>query len=447
LSELNEGPELQRLLVEAVREHNVLPLTGRCNLSCLFCSHRFNPPGTEAFSFGPLAIELLDELAAYLDPQQKIIIGESATRLREGEPLTHPRCIDLLKKLRARYPQTLIQITTNGSLLEPQIINELSLLQPLELIISVNSISAKSRSLLMGDLKPAKIRVILERLAARPVNFHGSIVAMPHLIGFEDLRQTILFLDQCGAKSIRLLFPGFTRLTDPDLIPGEDLLSKCYNLTAELQRQISTPLLPEPPLIKDLHPVVAGVFKNSPAGLKGLKAGDQILEIDGKKPFSRVEAFRELVENGDPALTIGREGKVFRASLPKETQTRPGLAFDYDLDPDQVDRVKASVNPDGRSLMLVSTPALVRWQLALHLRAIENLELIPVPSFWFGGTINCAGLLTVNDYREVLNGVADIEDYRCILLPGLSFDKRGLDLCGNHYLSLAAGGLPLVLVE
>jgi MoaA/NifB/PqqE/SkfB family radical SAM enzyme len=105
LSELNEGPELQRLLVEAVREHNVLPLTGRCNLSCLFCSHRFNPPGTEAFSFGPLAIELLGELAAYLDPQQKIIIGESATRLREGEPLTHLRFMDLLKELRTRYPR------------------------------------------------------------------------------------------------------------------------------------------------------------------------------------------------------------------------------------------------------------------------------------------------------------------------------------------------------
>lgn len=215
MPELKEGSVLQRLLVEAVRDHNVLPLTGRCNLSCCFCSHRYNPPGTKAYSFGPLSVELLRELSAYLDPEKKIIIGESATRLREGEPLTHPRFMDLLKNLRARYPQTLIQATTNGSLLEPQIIEALSALQPLELVISVNSITQKGRSLLMGDPEPGKgkIRPQIELLTAKQIGFQGSIVAMPHLVGFEDLRQTALFLDQSGAKSIRLLMPGFTRLT------------------------------------------------------------------------------------------------------------------------------------------------------------------------------------------------------------------------------------------
>jgi NifB/MoaA-like Fe-S oxidoreductase len=447
LSELNEGPELQRLLVEAVREHNVLPLTGRCNLSCCFCSHRFNPPGTRAYSFGPLSAERLSELAAFLDPERKIIIGESATLLREGEPLTHPRLMDLLKELRTRYPETMIQITTNGSLLDHQIIDKFPALQPLELIISVNSMSAKGRRVLMGDLKPAKIRPLLELLAARQLDFHGSIVAMPHLIGFEDLRQTILFLDQCGAKSIRLLIPGFTKVTDPNLIPGENVISKCYQLIAELQRKISTPLLPEPPLINDLHPVVAGVFKGSPAGLKGVKAGDQILDIDGTQPFSRVEAFRKLVVNSDPYLSVGREGKVFRASLPKAAQTSPGLAFDYDLDPDQVDRVMTNVNPNGKTLVLVSVPALIRWQLALSVRSIENINLLAVPSVWFGGTINCAGLLTVSDYREVLTGLASINDYKWILVPGISFDRGGLDLTGQHYLTLTDGGLTVKLID
>lgn len=447
MPEINEGSELQRLLVEAVREHNVLPLTGRCNLSCCFCSHRFNPPGTRAYSFGPLSAEKLSELAAFLDPERKIIIGESATLLREGEPLTHPRFMDLLKELRTRYPETMIQITTNGSLLDPQIIGEFPALQPLELIISINSISTKGRRMLMGDPKPSKIRPLFELLAARQLDFHGSIVAMPHLIGFEDLRQTVLFLDQLNAKSIRLLIPGFTRLTDPNLISGEDVISKCYQLAAELQRKISTPLLPEPPLINDLHPVVAGVFRGSPAGLRGVKAGDQILDIDGTQPFSRVEAFSKLVERSDPNLSVEREGKVFRVSLPKAAHTSPGLVFDYDLDPDQVDRVLANVNPNGKTLVLVSIPALIRWQLALRVRSIKNIDLLAVPSVWFGGTINCAGLLTVSDYRETLSGLAAIEDYEWILVPGISFDRGGFDLTGQHYLTLTDDGLTVKLID
>lgn len=448
MTELKEGSELlQRLLVEAVRDHNVLPLTGRCNLSCCFCSHRFNPPGTNAYSFGPLSLILLGELSAYLDSQQKIIIGESATRLREGEPLTHPRFMDLLKALRALFPETMIQVTTNGSLLTPQIIEEFSMLQPLELIISLNSISSKGRRILMGDPNPGQIRQLIELLAVRKINFQGSVVAMPHLVGFEDLKQTQIFLDQSGAKSVRLLLPGFTRLTDPELIPGEDQISRLYHLVYELQHQLSAPLLLEPPLINDLNPVLAGVFKDSPADKAGLRNGDLIFKINGTQPFSRVEAFRLLTESSDPALIIWRAGQYSDFKMTKAAQTSPGIAVSYDLDPDQVDRVKTSINPAGKNLMLLSAPALVRWQVSLRVGAINKLDLLTVPSTWFGGTINCAGLLTVNDYRAALAGVANIQGYNCILVPGISFDRGGFDLTGQHYLALADGGLPLKLIQ
>ena len=100
---------LQQLLVEAVRRHNVLPLTGRCNLSCCFCSHGQNPPGTQAYTFLPLEAERLLDLMPFLDPEQKIIIGESATRLREGEPLTHPDFFAILEQLRRLDEPTAIE--------------------------------------------------------------------------------------------------------------------------------------------------------------------------------------------------------------------------------------------------------------------------------------------------------------------------------------------------
>ena len=75
----------EQLLYHSVGRHNILPLTSRCGVSCLFCSHRYNPPGVRAVFFGDLEMEIIRELLDLLNPKEKIVIGESATRL-EGEP-------------------------------------------------------------------------------------------------------------------------------------------------------------------------------------------------------------------------------------------------------------------------------------------------------------------------------------------------------------------------
>jgi hypothetical protein len=342
----------------------------------------------------------------------------------------------------------MIQITTNGSLLDPQIINELSLLQSLELIISVNSISAKGRRMLMGDPEPGKIRLLFELLTARQFSFHGSIVAMPHLIGFEDLRQTILFLDQCGAKSIRLLIPGFTRLTDQNLIPDEEVISKCYQLIAELQRKISTPLLPEPPLIEDLLPVMAGVGRGSVAEIAGLRSGDLILTVNGQEPFSRVEAYDLLTKSVNPFVRVKRDQQILTKNMLKAASENCGIALSYDLDPRQVEQVRINMDRQGKTLMLLSLPALKGWQIASCRRlALRHLSLQPVRPGWFGGTINCAGLLTIGDFQETLDGVDDLQAYRKILLPAVAFDRSGRDLRGFHYLTLNTRGIPSQLID
>ena len=76
----------EQLLYHSVGRHNILPLTSRCGVSCLFCSHRYNPPGVRAVFFGDLEMEIIRELLDLLNPKEKIVIGESATRLCEGEP-------------------------------------------------------------------------------------------------------------------------------------------------------------------------------------------------------------------------------------------------------------------------------------------------------------------------------------------------------------------------
>lgn len=440
------GSLLQRLIVEAIREHNVLPLTGSCNLSCIFCSHRFNPSGTKASSFNHLPLNSIQRLLQYLDPQKKIIIGESATRLREGEPLTHPHFFTIVEKLRQLYPQTIIQITTNGSLLTEEMIAKLAFLQPLEIIVSINSISVAGRKKLMADQDPLTALSSLELLERFKIKFHGSVVALPQIVGFDDLENTLIALDQAGSRTIRLLLPGFTRLAPAELIPSTGTTNIIYNTAEKLQQRLSAPLLIEPPVITDLKPVISGVISGSPADKAGLVVGDLIKAVNNKKPFSRVEAFRLLTEKDNPKLDLYRKGRSFSTLILKEKDVSPGITVAYDLDPDQVDRVQKRIDPEGKTLMLLSVPALQRWQIALQTSMIDNLDLLTVPSLWFGGTICCAGLLVVSDYRSALGSFSALASYSSILLPSASFDLSGYDLCGEHYLSLSAGGLPICLV-
>lgn len=424
----------------------MLPLTGRCNLSCCFCSHGQNPPGTAAYSFPPLQKEHLLELIPFLDPNQKIVIGESATRLREGEPLTHPHFGSILDYLRQRFPGALLQVTTNGSLLNDEQIRHLASLAPLELVLSLNSASKRGRRRLMGDLQAGATARAVQKLLQADIPFHGSVVAMPHLVGWDDLTDTLKYLNDAGAKTIRLLLPGYTRCTKPSLAPPPGTLERCWDLAGQLREEFVTALLVEPPQIDNFEPRLEGVIKGSPAARAGLKTGDLILAVDGTTPVSRVDAYTRARRGTNPRLNALRNGTVLQAELAKEKAEAPGFAVSYDLDPEQVERVRRYPAPGEETLMLLSTAALSRWRLARERFQLEGLRLLAVPSIFFGGNINCAGLLTVTDFASVLKQKQRALPGR-ILIPAAAFDSGGRDLQGRHYSLLNGLGALVTLVE
>ena len=446
MAHLVSGPILNNLLVVAVREHNVVPLTGSCNLSCIFCSHSHNPPGTEAFSFPPLPLELLRGLLPYLDPEKKIIIGESATRLREGEPLTHPQFLSFIGHLRRHYPNTPIQITTNGTLLDEEAVESLAVLKPLELVLSLNSISEKGRRLLMNDTRPEQAIRAVQLLQSYEIPFHGSLVALPHLSGWDDLQNTIECLDRAGAITVRFLLPGYTKLSDPSLVPPHGTDRKCYRLLDTLRRKLRTPLLAEPPLIEDLDAAIEGVLKGSPAQKAGLLPGDRIIYAAGSEVVSRVDAYQRIAEKENPRVELLRDGGNLKITVQKNSSEASGLAVAYDLDPDQLKQLRASLPPQGETLMLVSKPALKRWQIAAEKFALRGLVLHDVPSVYFGGSIESAGLLTVGDFQSALDRRSDLNRFNKVLLPAIAFNGSGMDLCGISYFDIDTGRIPVQLV-
>lgn len=447
MAHLEPGPTLQRLLVEAVRVHNVLPLTGRCNLSCVFCSHRYNPPDAEAYSFPPLAEECLRGLIPFLNSTKKIIIGESATRLREGEPLTHSQFLPLIRQLRRLHPVTTIQLTTNASLLDEKTVYHLGRLKPLEVIVSLNSASVKGRMLLMGDPYPLRAIEAIDLLQRHDLPFHGSLVALPDLVGWDDLHETLMVLDRAGAVTLRLLLPGYTYLSSPAAVPISGTNEACYLFAAKIKLSLQAPLLVEPPLIEDLVPQVEGVIKGSFAEKAGFKAGDLIDAVDGLKPRSRVEAFELANIMEQSSFSIVRQQKSIELIMQKGNRAASGLVMNYDLDPAQVERVRRLLSGKEKTLMLVSEPALKRWQAAAITNTLPGLTLKTVTSSYFGGSINCAGLLTISDFARALSEIEDLGCYSKILLPGIAFDSTGRDMRGIHYLILRPGSSKIHLIN
>ncbi len=444
---LKPGALLNKLLNTAVSGSNVLPLTGFCNMSCIFCSHQHNPPGIHAYSFQPLPAEQIMHLLECLDPGRKIIIGESATRLREGEPLTHPHIIPILESLRKRYPSTLIQVTTNGSLLTEALMDKLAALQPLELVISLNSATRAIRARLMSDRRFAQTLEAVTSLSALGIPFHGSVVGLPHLVGWNDIEKTARFLQNCGALSIRYLVAGFSRYFSPELLPPANWRQESQKRLQYLKETLRIPLFIDPPLIDNLEPIISGVIPGSPAAEAGFKAGDLIKTVDGKVPFSRVEAYNLVKVSENPRLDILRREAVTCLSIIKRAGQSPGLAFDFDLDPDQVERVRSALSPVGQTLMLVSAPAYERWKTAVTACRLDNLSVEPVTSRYFGGTIDAAGLLTVGDFALTLEKIPAWKSFTMILFPAIAFDQTGTDLAGHSFLSLKESGPRVKLIN
>ena len=437
--------QIEYLLFEALND-NILPLTGRCNLSCIFCSHRYNPPDALVYDLPPLNYALLSSLAENLDPSRKIVLGESATRLREGEPFTHGQVMELLQRIRELYPKTPLQITTNGTLLTKDKLKKLASLQPIELIFSLNSISATGRNKLCGDREAERAITAVKIASSLSIPFHGSVVAMPHILGYEDLRQTLIFLNRNNALTIRVFIPGFTRYTPDKLQIGKMEIEKIRLFIGKLRSEVSVPVLLEPPLLSDTEAVVEGILSDTPAAAAGLMCNDRITAVNDETPLCRVDAYNMLFEAQNPEVKLERDGISLQKTIKKERKSSSGVAVNYDINPAHIDLLKSYLSRDGNILLLTSEAAAPVWQSVAHLlmkkaiglKSSGRLKILSVPSEFWGGSIICAGLLTVADFRSRIEDGRKDFNPDIIMLPPASFDRRGKDITGVSYRELAA---------
>lgn len=256
--------EIQGLILSAAVEGNILAITSRCDAACIFCSHLNNPPEVRVASVGERSYGDILATMDHLSGDSPIYIGESASCVIEGEPMLHPRFDDILRELRRRFKHTPIAVTTNGHHLTRARVELLRDLMPITLCISINSSTVAGRKALMGDSEKQTGAVTggIMLLGELFVPYHASLVAMPNLVGYDDIEATIRFLSDNNATSVHIFMPGFSDRADPEMFPDPETIHP--ELRAFIDRiadGVACPLLLEPSLVSDLIPSVSGVLR------------------------------------------------------------------------------------------------------------------------------------------------------------------------------------------
>ncbi len=450
---MDRGFFLQKLY-RSVQLYNVLPLTSACSLNCVFCSHRFQIPGVEIFRPGHLETSLLKDLITYLSPQEKIVIGESATRIEEGEPFLHPDWREIMGCLREFHSETLIKITTSGCELSRDDVKFLSGLRPLNLCLSVNFISPQWRKKLLGASGAEKIRSVLEEADRQGITVEGSLIALPDITGWGEIYDTVSYLESRQSVGvIRIFRPGYTRRVREELQTRFKLDPTILNeKIASWRKNLSTPVFCEPQPMNDLQAKILGVIPGSPAARAGLKKGDEIISVDGNKPLTRVEAFEMVnkkfsaekpfsievkrLENYSENITaMDFDPELIKEKLQYPRELSPGLVMADDISPGVVRDIKGYLYSGDRPLFLTAPAAEGRInQLARlisnSLPAVEPKVKVIQPDF-MGGNISCAGLLVNRDISQQCREIKRLNPDK-IFLPGIIYDDRGRDLIGGR---------------
>lgn len=438
-----DTPSLEALLYQAMKQ-GILSITSECAMNCVFCSNKYNPPSCEVFTIGRRNLSEIKETLPWLQAAPgPIVIGESVTRISEGEPLRHPEFLEIVRSVRSAYPDRTIKVTTNGTLLTPSIVDALGELG-VELTVSLNTVSKRAE--VMGDKDPDRTLKAVSGLKGK-VKFDGSIVALPFVTGYQDIEETIRFLKDSGATTVRLLLPGFSSRHPLFKAMPKDTWDEVRRFAARVVRAAKIPVLADPPELDSLDARVEYVLPGSPAALAGMAAGDIIVKVSGREVFSRRDAFQSAYDRENPVVTVRREGLIdFR--LRKDRSSSPGFIVYDDLGRDEyMNWERASGISKGNDvLVLTSGLAKPLIKSALARRGLDA-RVLTVRSRFFGGNIQAGGLLTVRDFLHAFkNATRGGRLPYSVTLPARAFDPWGRDLEGRHFRTFSEeSGVPVVL--
>jgi hypothetical protein len=238
---------------------NQLPIASVCNGHCFFCSNDMNPFPIYREGFRP--VEDIKRGIALLDPGSpaEIRIGDSLPgRVSEGEALRHPQIFDVLKLIRQKIPNKVIQANTNGTVLAPEFIEKLKPFKPMKMSISYHSDNPEHwcRIFGLGQNDYQTARKSFFHLAKEQFLVEGVIVPLPNLVGWEDIEKTVNSLRPFISNLI-VYPPGYSDLASEE--QKKALRTDYAELSLFFQRlrknfRLSIQVMSDPLRPLDFHP-------------------------------------------------------------------------------------------------------------------------------------------------------------------------------------------------
>ncbi len=444
-------------------------LSSPCRVNCSFCYHLGNPPGVGG-------------------TRQNVTWDEIETRLRYfrtgrllprrnlsdvDEVFTHPRCFDVLDALFADGPRAVVA-NTNGCSLTEGVVERLAGYDWVLVNLSLTSSDPDMRRLHLRDSRPEVAVGSLEHLDRHKVPYSVSIVAWPS-IGLADLERTIRFCDNHLPAFIRVYFPGATRFFPRPPDNAEAYWLQALDLVRGLRRELAAPLTLDLQKYEEVllerwstEPRVLGTVRNSPARALGLRWGDVVTRVAGRRVFFRDQLKAVLdgsYRSGSQGVPLewSRDGRRMEGRLgPVSEGVYPygafyplgGLVISDGISTAHLAHVGRVVRRHrAKKVLFLSSRLMVPlardlfrgWRL---LPPGTTVTVVPVPNAFFGGNVFVGDLLVVDDYVQFLsswvgrNGKPDL-----VLIPSSPFTDWGRDLVGACHLEISRSiGLPVELI-
>ena len=465
--------EAWRTARESSLQQNLGSLSTVCNCHCRFCYEDGNPPGL--FEKEPRFVGIEEALTRgrYLRD------GRGLPRESKGffEPLANPDFLPLLEIIREHDPQHVIDLTTNGVRLTPELIERLAPLAPLYLNVSLISSDPLARAKVMGAQGAAETIEAVKLLRLRKIPFMGTVVPWPEQ-GLDDVARTLAFLDEQQARLIRVSMPGLSR-HHPRYRSGviAEWLPRVKERILAVREQLNTPVVISPytHVTSSLAAVVEGVVRRSPAAAAGMRLGDRIIAVDGKRVVSRAHAAslldaaarREAVE-----IELQRAETSLRLSLqepPAEVDAYPyrlpgyehldfqgmrfGIVLPGSFHLQYAKQIHEAILERGaRSALILASPyfrELVEGILAaLPLPDDVTTRVLVPENTYFGGDVDIADLWMLQDVAKAIR--SDVSEHGApdlIILPSSFLSRWGRDLLGVPYTDLERSlGIDVALV-
>ena len=467
-------PGQWRSAQETSLEKNLGSFSTVCNCKCAFCYEDGNPEGL--FEKQPRFVSMAEARTRL----QHLHDGRGLMRESKGffEPFINPDFLDLLALIRESDPEYVIDITTNGTLLTPEVVSRLAELKPLYVNVSLNSADEATRRSVMNDPRAATAIRAVELLRANDIPFMGSIVPWPKQ-GLEDMVRAVKYLDSCDAYIIRIGLPGLTRY-HPRREDGvmDAWWPQVVERALELRTQLRTPIIVSPHAYVDIsmEPIVQGVTVRSPAASAGVRLGDRIERVDGKRVVSRAHAtslLKRAEDQGKVALQISRGGstiEVYLEETDRDADAYPykprgyrslrhqslafGMCLPGSFHLQYIKQIHAAICDRGaRHTLLVVSPftvELVGTLVAdLPLPEGSEVELVVPENGFFGGTVDIGDLWVLEDIaRAVRPCLGGAERPDLLVIPDSFLSRWGRDLRGSCYREIESTlGIEVALVH